>query len=151
METNPPLRLLATFQQNINKTPQWLLTIDGREMWIAAEITGGLGYTVIVPDMNVRTRFDRSSAKRMQTSRKRTLPGWARYLAGAVIVLTRMDMEMPGATIVIAGDEPLGPRYIYSLGMAFAALWCEYNGRDYTTEFLLEIMDEVQKEFSQDS
>lgn len=145
MDSNPPLRLLAAFQQEFNKTPDWLIDVKGREMWVAAEIRGGFPYTVIVPDMGVRIRFDRSSAKRKRTLSKRLLPAWARYLASSVALLARKGLEMPGATIVIAGDEPLGPRYDYSLGLAFAALWYEFNQIEYTSETLIDIMEEVQK------
>lgn len=151
MKANPPLRLLAAFQQEFNKTPEWLVQMDGREMWIAAEITGTNAYTVIVPDLAVRLRFDRSSAKKKRSLRNRPLPDWARYLTGSVAILARMGLEMPGATIVIAGDEPKGPRYNYSLGMAFAALWHEFNAQSYTNKTLLEIMDEIQKDTESDS
>lgn len=151
MESNPPLRLLAAFQQEFNKPPEWLIQMDEREMWVAAEITGGTTYTLIMPDMTVRIRFDRSSAKRNQTTRKRPIPSWARFISGSVGILARMGLEMPGATIVIAGDEPKGPRYEYSLGMAFAALWHEINEQDYTTESLLDIMDEIQKNSEKDA
>jgi hypothetical protein len=150
LEANPPLRLLASFQQELNKTPALLVQMDGREMWIAAEIIGGFSYTVIVPDLRARLRFDRSSIKRKRTLRNRPLPDWSSYLTGTVGVLARMGLEMPGATIVIAGDEPIGPRYNYSLGMAFAALWYEYNERQYTTRSLLELMEKVQRNLESD-
>jgi hypothetical protein len=137
--------LLAAFQQEFNKTPDWLIAVKGREMWVAAEMRGGFPYTVIAPDMGVRIRFDRSSAKRKRTLRQRPLPAWSRYLVGSLAILARMGLEMPGATIVIAGDEPLGPRYDYNLGLAFAALWFEFNQREHTNQTLLDIMEDVQK------
>ncbi len=144
---NLPLRLLAAFQQELNKEPKHLVELDGRMMWVAAELTGGFSYTVIVPDMNVRVTFDRRSAKRKKTLRKRPIPQWACYMAGAVSILDRRGLEMNGATIVIAGDEPSGPRYNHALGMAFVAFWYQVNEKAYTTQSLMDIMDTVQKDY----
>lgn len=144
---NPPLRLLAAFQQSSEKEPQHLVQLEERTMWVAAEITGGFNYTVIVPDMDVRTTFDRRSAKLKKTSRNRTLPKWAHYMAGAVAILDRQGLEMSGAMIVIAGDEPAGPRYDHALGMAFVALWYQVNQQEYTTQTLIDIMDTVRRDY----
>ena len=91
--------------------------------------------------------FDRSSAKRKKTFRKRSLPQWAYYMAGAVSILDRQGLEMSGATIVIAGDEPIGPRYNHALGMAFVAFWYQINEKSYTTQSLLDIMETVQRDY----
>lgn len=144
---NIPLRLLAAFQQELNKEPKHLVELDGRMMWVAADLTGGVSYTVIVPDMNVRVTFDRRSAKRKKTLRKRPIPQWAYYMAGAVSILDRQGLEMEGATIVIAGDEPNGPRYNHALGMAFVAFWYQVNEKAYTTQSLMDIMDSIQRDY----
>ncbi len=144
---NPPLRLLAAFQQVCEKQPQHIVQLDERSMWVAAELSGGFNYTVIVPDMDVRTSFDRRSAKLKKTTRNRSLPKWAHYMAGAVAILDRQGLDMPGASIVIAGDEPAGPRYDHALGMAFAALWYQVNEQDYTTQSLIDIMDTVRRDY----
>ena len=144
---NIPLRLLAAFQRELNKEPRHLVELDGRMMWVAAELTSGLSYTVIVPDMDVRVSFDRRSAKLKKTVRKRPIPQWASYMAGAVSILDRQGLEMEGATIVIAGDEPNGPRYNHALGMAFVAFWYQVNEKVYTTQLLMDIMDSVQKDY----
>ena len=144
---NIPLRLLAAFQQELTKEPTHLVELDGRTMWVAAELTTGVAYTVIAPDLSARTTFDRSSAKRKKTFRKRSLPQWAYYMAGAVSILDRQGLEMSGATIVIAGDEPIGPRYNHALGMAFVAFWYQINEKSYTTQSLLDIMETVQRDY----
>ena len=144
---NIPLRLLATFQQELNQEPSHLLELEGRTMWVAAEITTGIACTVIASDLSARTMFDRSSAKRKKTFRKRSLPQWAYYMAGAVSILDRQGLEMSGATIVIAGDEPIGPRYNHALGMAFVAFWYQINEKSYTTQSLLDIMETVQRDY----
>ena len=144
---NPPLRLLAAFQQVCEKQPQHIVQLDERSMWVAAELSGGFNYTVIVPDMDVRTSFDRRSAKLKKTTRNRSLPKWAHYMAGAVAILDRQGLDMPGASIVIAGDEPAGPRYDHALGMAFVALWYQVNEQDYTTQSLIDIMDTVRRDY----
>lgn len=144
---NPPLRLLAAFQQASENEPQHLVQLEERTMWVAAEITGGFNYTVIVPDMDVRTTFDRRSAKLKKTTRNRPLPKWAYYMAGSVAILDRQGLDMPGAIIVIAGDEPAGPRYDHALGMAFVALWYQVNEQAYTTQTLIDIMDSVRRDY----
>ena len=133
-----------------DKQPQHIVQLDERAMWVAAEITGGLSYTVIVPDMDVRTTFDRRSAKLKKTTRNRILPKWAHYMAGAVSILDRQGLDMPGASIVIAGDEPAGPRYDHALGMAFVALWHQVNEQDYSAEALIDIMDTVRRDYVED-
>lgn len=144
---NPPLRLLAAFQQASEKQPEHLVQLEGRVMWVAAELSGGFSYTVIVPDMDVRTTFDRRSAKLKKTTRNRTLPKWTHYMSGAVGILDRQGLDMPGATVVIAGDEPPGPRYDHALGMAFVALWYQVNELDYDTQTLIDIMDIVRRDY----
>lgn len=148
---NPPLRLLAAFQQSAEKEPQHLVALEERRMWVAAEIRGGFHYTVIVPDMDVRTIFDRRSAKLKKTIRNRPLPQWAHYMGGAVGILDRMGLAMDGATIVIAGDEPPGPRFNHALGMAFVAFWFQVNEKDYTTDDLIEIMDTIRRDYTDKS
>ncbi|MGJ3240069.1 MAG: hypothetical protein ACFE0Q_15280 [Anaerolineae bacterium] len=144
---NPPLRLLGAFQQATDKQPSMLLQLEERQMWVAAEITGGFPYTVIVPDLQARTTFDRRSAKLHKTTRNRPLPPWALYMAGVVAILDRDGLTLDGATIVIAGDEPPGPRYHHALGMAFTALWHQANDRTYNTDTLMSLMDEVRRTY----
>ncbi|MEO1288385.1 MAG: hypothetical protein AAFV93_11500 [Chloroflexota bacterium] len=144
---NPPLRLLGAFQQIAEKEPQHLLRLEERQMWVAAEIIGGFPYTIIVPDMNVRTSFDRRSAKLKKTFRNRSLPSWAHYMAGAVGMLDREGLEMSGANIVIVGDEPLGPRYEHALGLAFVALWHQINEQEYNEKDLISMMDMVRRDY----
>lgn len=147
---NPPLRLLAAFQQATEQEPQHLVALEERSMWIAAELSGGFQYRVIVPDMDVRTNFDRRSAKLKKTCRNRPLPSWAHYMAGATGILSRDDLDMPGGTIVIAGDEPPGPRYHHALGMAFVALWYQINEKSYSSQDLIEIMDTVRRDYAEE-
>lgn len=144
---NPPLRLLAAFQSEADKEPEQLLQLEGREMWVAADLTGGICYRVIVPDLNARISFDRSSAKRKKTNRNRPLPSWSYYVAGALGVLDRRGLAMDGATIVIVGSEPKGPRYHYALGMAFAGLWLQVNNQSFVTQDLIDIMETVQQDY----
>lgn len=144
---NPPLRLLGAFQQEAQKEPQEILQLEERAMWVAAELTGGYSYTVIVPDMDVRITLDRRSAKRKRTTRQRSIPNWALYIAGSIGILDRLGLEMDGATLVIVGDEPIGPRYEHALGMAFAAFWHQVNDKAYNTQALIDIMDEVQRDY----
>jgi hypothetical protein len=144
---NPPLRLLTAFQKDIQKEPSHVYKIDGREIWVAAELLSGDAFTIVVPDMQWRTRFDRSSTKRQRTRSHRPLPQWAKLLAGSVSILERAGLQIQGAHVVMSGDEPAGPRFEYALGMAFVALWHEVNSKLYTTQTLLDLVDEVQREY----
>ena len=144
---NPPLRLLASFQQEVHKEPQHIVQLHERKMWVAAEIAGGFSYTIIVPDLDVRATFDRRSARRKKTVRNRPLPSWAFYIGGAVGYLDRQGLELDGATIVIAGDEPAGPRFEHALGMAFTALWYQINEKPYTTDDLIRLMDTIRRDY----
>lgn len=144
---NPPLRLLTAFQKDIQKQPTHVYKVDGREIWVAAELLSGDAYTIVVPDMQWRIRFDRSSAKRQRSLTNRALPQWAKYIAGSLGLLERSGLNIQGAHVVMSGDEPAGPRFEYALGMAFVALWHEVNSKLYTTQTLMEMVDEVQREY----
>jgi hypothetical protein len=144
---NPPLRLLTAFQKDIQKQPSHVYKIDGREIWIAAELLTGDAYTIVVPDMQWRIRFDRSSVKRQRSISHRPLPQWAKLLAGSLGILERAGLTIQGAHVVLSGDEPAGPRFEYALGMAFVALWHEVNDKLYTTQALLDMVDEIQREY----
>jgi hypothetical protein len=145
---NPPLRLLAAFQREFAKEqPKHVYKIDGRDMWVAAELIAGDSFTIVVPDRQWRIRFDRSSAKRRRSHSNRPLPQWAKHLAGSLGSLERAGLSIQGAHVVLSGDEPAGPRFEYALGMAFLALWHEVNGKLYTTQVLLDMMDEIQHDY----
>lgn len=146
---NPPLRLLATYQDHLQKTPDMVVGVPGRDMWVAANVTGGHEYTVITPDLHGKTVFDRRSARLKRTSRNRPLPRWARYLGAVVLVLSEDGIDLPGAKVVIVGDEPAGPRYEHALGMAFVALWYAYHELPYAVDDLLDIMERVQKQVTE--
>jgi len=146
---NPPLRLLGDFQGERGKSPDWLVQLEERRMWVAADVVGH-NYTFILPDMNGRITFDRRSAKLKRTTRNRPIPSWAFYLSGVTCELARTDLELDGAVVVIAGDEPPGPRYEHALGMAFAALWYDVNQHPYTTADLISLMENIQKDYLPD-
>jgi len=82
---NPPLRLLSAFQDAQGTTPEWLVEVPGRAMWLAAEPTNSHKQTVVVPDLDGRTVFNLQSAKKLHTIRSRPLPSWARLMAGVLI------------------------------------------------------------------
>lgn len=144
---NPPLRLLTTFQQERNKTADWVVAVEGRDMWIAADIIKGHHYIIIAPDLSGRVVFDRQSAKQKRNIRNRPLPRWARYVSGALLTLGDLEIPTPTVTAMIVGEEPAGPRYEHALGMAFAALCYTYAEKEFDTDTLLNIMEKVQKEY----
>lgn len=147
MSINPPLRLLAAFQQNRPGTPHWVLEVPGREMWVAAEVGQSGEYTILAPDLDGRTTFNRRSARSMRTVLSRPLPRWSRYIAGVTLALNDDGLQVPGAYAVIVGEEPPGPRYEHALGMACAALWYAYNQEECALPELLDLMERVQHHY----
>lgn len=142
---NPPLRLLAVFQEVCALAPDWLLTVPGREMWVAAHVEPTQKYAVYAPDVAGRVVFDIRSARQGLTYIHRPLPRWARYVAGVAVVMHDEGWALPGATVVIAGEEPSGPRYEHALGMGFAALWHAYHERPCADRVLIELLDRVPR------
>jgi len=147
MSLDPPLRLLAAYQQYLNQSPEMVISVPGRDMWIAAEFDGQHTYTIITPDLEGRAVFDRRSAIQKRTLRNRPLPHWARYPAGVSVILSDDGLSLPGGTVLIIGDEPSGPRYEHALGMAFAALWYESQQQPCDVNRLLDVMERVQKQY----
>jgi galactokinase len=144
---NPPLRFLTAIQQHFNETPPLICPVPGREMWAAALLSGGHQYHVIVPDLDSHSVFDRRSALQKRTVRNRPLPRWARYVAGALLILSDQGVALPGGTLLLLGDEPAGPRYEHALGMASAALYLQQIEGSVNIELLLEIMEQAQKRY----
>lgn len=147
MTFNPPVRLLTAYQSCFSQPPDLVLPVPGREMWIATEFDDRHVYTIITPDLDGRSVFDRRSAKQRRTIRNRPLQRWARYPAGVALILSEDGLDIPGGTMVIVGDEPSGPRYEHALGMAFAALCYAYHQQAYDVDLLLDIMERVQKHY----
>lgn len=147
MVINPPLRFLAAIQQHFNETPPLLCPVPGREMWAAAHLSGGHQVHVIAHDLDSHSVFDRRSALQKRTIRNRPLPRWARYVAGALLVLSDQGLSIPGGTLLLLGDEPTGPRYEHALGMASAAVYLQQAEEPVTVERLLDIMEQAQKRY----
>lgn len=143
---DPPIRLLARFDQLYpTDSPQLVVQAPGREMWVAARFNGSAHYLVATADTNAHTIFNYQSARHKQTIRRRPLPRWARYIAGVSVLL---DVpQMPGIDAVVCGNEPTGPRYDYALAILFAALWHEVNDLEYDADSLLEIAEQVRREY----
>jgi galactokinase len=148
LAVNPPLRLLVAFQQAYRTTtPDWIVQVPDREMWVAASACGDETYTIVTPDLEARTAFKLRTAKTRRTAMNRPLPRWARYVAGVMLVLANDGWGVPGLDVALAGEEPSGPRYDYALGMAQAALLHEIHHQPYTTRILLNIVDRVQRDY----
>lgn len=142
---NPPLRLLLAYQQRFSDEPAHLLPVPGREMWLAAHPSGDSNYTLLVPDLDGNTTFDQRSARDLRTTLKRPLPSWSRLCAGVVVLLAERGLQLPGMVVVLAGDEPRGPRYEYALGMGFALLWHTVNGRECDAQCLIQVLERVRR------
>ncbi len=151
MSVNPPLRLLAEFAQRYPDTePSWLIKAPGRDVWVAAQTDDQRRHhTVCAPDCDVsQIRFDYRSARLRQTLHRRPLPRWSRYPAGVLVALAAQgELAFPGVSAVIIGEEPLGPRYEYGLGLAFAAFWFTVNNRLFDADALQVIVERVQRSY----
>lgn len=145
-EINPPVRLLATFAAAFpDSTPTLILRAPGRDLWVAAGLNGSQRYAVRALELDSQVIFNRQSAKKCETVLRRPLPRWARYASG--VVLTLDDIDVPGVDALVCGDEPLGPRYEYAIGVLFAALWHTIAEIDVSTNQLIEIVDRVQRDY----
>jgi len=145
---NPPLRLLATFQLTYpSQRANWVMSAPERDMWVGASIYESGQFSVTVPDLDDNIVFRVKSARIKRTADNGALPKWAHYLAGVAVILSNKGMSFPGGDMVIAGDEPAGPRYEYSMGMAFAALWYQYNAKQFDQKILVDLMEEVRRDY----
>lgn len=145
---DPPVRLLSQFCALYPQhTPEHILQVPGREMWVMAVLHASREYCLQVPDLGKRTRFTWRSARQQQTCLRRPLPCWARYPAGVVVVLREAGLEVPGADMMIVGDEVPGPRYNYALGVALAALWHSIHSLPYNEPRLLDVVEKVHRDF----
>ena len=145
---NPPLRLLATFQMTYpSQRANWVMSAPERDMWVGASVYDSGQFSVTVPDLEAHTIFRIKSARIKRTVDNAPLPTWATYLAGVSVILSNAGMTFPGADMVLAGEEPPGPRYEYSMGMAFAALWYQYNAKPFDQSILLPVMEQVRREY----
>jgi len=145
---NPPLRLLATFQLTYpSQRANWVLSVPERDMWVGASIYENGQFSVTAPDLDGEVVFRVKSARVKRTANNNTLPSWSHYLAGVAVILSNNGLSFPGGDMVIAGDEPAGPRYEYSMGMVFAALWYQYNAQPFDQKILVELMEQVRRDY----
>lgn len=145
---NPPLRLLAAFQMTYpSQRANWIMCAPERDMWVGASIYDSGQFSVTVPDLDDETAFRVKSARIKRTVDNLTLPSWAYYLAGVAVILSNAGLTLPGADMVLAGEEPAGPRYDYSMGMAFASLWYQYNAKPYDQSILIDVLEQVRRDY----
>lgn len=145
---NPPVRLLAAFQQAYpHQTPAWIVRAPGRDVWLAAAPAAGTQFTVTAVNHEARTCFNLRGAKTRRTVTQRPLPRWARYPAAVIAFLYHSGMDLAGLNVVMWSEEPSGPGYDYGLGVAFAALWHEIHAQPYTADSLIEIVDRARRDY----
>ncbi len=149
---NPPLRLLATFQLTYpSQRANWVMSAPERDMWVGASIYDSGQFSVTVPDLDDTTIFRVKTARVKRTVNNTALPSWAYYLAGVSINLSNQGLSFPGGDMVIAGDEPAGPRYDYSMGMVFGALWYQYNAKPFDQKILVDLLEHVRRDYVESS
>ncbi len=142
------MRLLMTFQGHFpDLSPDYILQAPGRDLWIAAAFNDQPSFTVATVELDAHTTFSYRSAKTRTTVFNRPLPGWARYPAGVLLALRDLGMEKTGLQAALGGSEPAGPRYEHSLGITIAALWHELFQQPYTPQSLVELVEQVRREY----
>lgn len=147
--SNYPVRLLSAFSAAFPESDlTWVVNPPGHAVWAAAAANGGLEYTLALPDAEGKVTFSLQSARTGQTILKRPLPKWARYPAGALLLLDAIGGEIGGLNILLLVDEPPGPRVDYALGTAVAALWHEVVGRGYSPASLIDLVDRTRREYT---
>lgn len=145
---DPPIRLLMAFHQRLPLLdPDLLFQAPDRDLWLAAAYTPGEQYVLTALDLypDVSVTFTRQSALARRTVLNRPLPRWSRWAAGALVVLG--DPPLPPLTGILAGDEPPGPRYEYTISLLFGALWHEFNRQPYLPGDLTALAERVRREF----
>lgn len=144
---NPPLRLLTAFQQHHPEPPAHLLQVPGREIWIAAALGKKHFYTLLLPDMAASLTFDERSARRTATWAYHPAAARFRYVLAAARWLAWENLLPAGGRMVIAGNEPAGPRYHHALGMAFITLAYACHERDLGEAQLLSAMERIERDY----
>src|SRR5688572_1593488 len=93
---NPPLRLMVSLHDYLKGNPDWLLTVPGREMWVAAQPNEKHYHLFVLPDWTARLKFDASSIRRGNRTTGQPIPHRMRYLAAAAHYLYNERFVVPG-------------------------------------------------------
>lgn len=145
---DPPVRLLMAFHQRLPlHDPDLLFQAPDRDLWLAAAYTPGEQTMLTALDLypDVAVTFTRQSALGRRTVLNRPLPRWARWAAGTLVLLN--EPSLPPLTGILAGDEPPGPRYEYTISLLFGALWHEWQRIPYLPGDLTVLAERVRREF----
>ena len=145
---DPPVRLLMAFHQRLPlHDPDLLFQAPDRDLWLAAAYTPGEQTMLTALDLYpaVAVTFTRQSALGRRTVLNRPLPRWARWAAGTLVLLN--EPSLPPLTGILAGDEPPGPRYEYTISLLFGALWHEWQRMPYLPGDLTTLAERVRREF----
>jgi hypothetical protein len=147
--SNPPVRLLSAFYAAFPDSDlTWVVNPPGYAVWAAAALNGKVEYTLALPASEGKVTFSLQSARLGHSILKRPLPRWARYPAGALLLLDSTGVETQALNLLLLVDEIPGPRLDYALGIGAAALWHEVAGRAYTPAALIEIVDRVRRDYA---
>ena len=145
---DPPVRLLMAFHQRLPlHDPDLLFQAPDRDLWLAAAYTPGEQTMLTALDLypDVAVTFTRQSALGRRTVLNRPLPRWARWAAGTLVLLN--EPSLPPLTGILAGDEPPGPRYEYTISLLFGALWHEWQRIPDLPGDLTALAERVRREF----
>ncbi|XWX03712.1 hypothetical protein VZO05_14490 [Aggregatilineales bacterium SYSU G02658] len=140
---NPPLRLLVAFEALTQQPPEVMMGVAGREVWLAGVWGHHERWQVHVPDWEAQVIFNAASIAKRQNAAGRLLPPWARPLIAAWQMLdSAHHLPSEGARFVIVADDPPGPRYEFSVGLAFAAAcYARSSGSVPPTSALIDALE----------
>lgn len=145
---NPPLRLLTAVNRTLDpQRPHHIIKLTQREMWGAAQPSARYWYRLDAPDLKRSVQFSHRSAKCHQSVLRRPLGHWARYVAGVVAQLGDDGLNFPPFHLVVIGDEPMGPRYEFGMGLATAQMCFELADITATDAMLFHVVEQVRRDY----
>jgi galactokinase len=150
---NTPVRLLVAFSEAYpDTTPSLILQAPGRDLWLAVMQFPPKPYQLNTYhlrslDFGGRAAVNYQSIKTRRTVYQRSLPWWAHYPAGVIKLLSEQGMDAPPLDILFVTEEPRGPGLDYALGIGIGALWHELHNLDCTPQQLIELVDQVRREY----
>lgn len=147
MQQDAPLTLLSTFDQFFpQQTPQLTLQPPGYAAWIATSITDDSRFSLACAEKGGRAVFTWQTARLGKALGNRPLPPWAQLPAGVIVRLASDGLDLSGFSAAIASrEQDTGPRFMFSLGAAVAAMIYTLHERDYTQASIVALLDSIQR------
>jgi hypothetical protein len=116
-------------------------------MWVAAQPNEKHYHLFVLPDWTARLKFDSTSIRRGNRTTGQPIPHRMRYLTAAAHYLYNERFVVPGIKAVIVANEPAGPRYEHSLGLALLTLWHTAAGKATDASALMALMEKIERDY----